>query len=349
MRLSGLILVLCSLAPALASAQTAHLTGRVLDLDTRRGLPGANVFLSGTVRGSASHADGSYAFTTDLLGQVELVASLIGYSAGTERITLQPGDTLRVDLYLGAIELAMDEVQVEARQSRQWRSDLRRFEELFLGVTANGRRADIENPEILDFATTGSRFTASAQAPLIVLNEALGYRMTLLNLQFQSQGSAWGWQSPIRYEDLPSASSRRVRRARQRAYQGSLRHFLASMVTRSSRENGFLIHPVERPGNWTRSRPLDEEALANLVTADSSSSSWLFVSALPLQITYRREKDPRPGHRGDDQVSWIVLNKVSVRVDARGRPLEARPITRYGYWDWERTADLLPHDYVPEE
>lgn len=342
-------LALVILLPSLAHAQTAHLVGRVIDSETRYGLPGANVFLSGTVRGAASNPDGTFTFTTDLLGQVELVASLVGYAADARRIELAPGDTLHVDLFLAPVALAMEEVRVEGSHSRRWRSDLRTFEQQFLGVTANGRRADIENPEILDFATNGTRFTASARAPLVVMNEALGYRMTLLKLEFQSQGSAWGWQSPIRYEDLPSATSRRVRRARRRAYQGSLRHFLASMVAGTSRDEGFVVHTVEQPGHWTRGGALDEDALANLVSLDHASSSWLIVSALPLQVTYRREKDPRPGHRGDDQVSWIVFNNVSVRVDARGRSLEARPVTRYGYWDWERTADLLPHDYILEE
>ena len=343
-----LLVLALALVAVPARPQTAHLAGRVTDARTGEALPGANVFLSGTVRGSATDADGAFAFTTDVLGDVEVVASLLGYDARTAPLSLAPGDTLRLSLSLVPSTSVLGEARVEGRVSREWRSALALFEDLFFGDSPNGRRARLETPEVLDFDRDGDRLSATTRAPLVVYNEALGYRMTLLNLRFRSDDDGWGWKSPLRYEDLPTATSEAVQSRREETYRGSLRHFLAALVVGRTHEEGFRVRHARSPGFRARGAPMTPEGLQALVTPDTSRAGWQVTTATPLQVHYVREHDPRPGVREREQISWITLDALSVRVDGRGRTLDGRPVTRYGYWDWERAADLLPDDYDPQ-
>ena len=49
-----------------------------------------------------------------------------------------------------------------------------------------------------------------------------------------------------------------------------------------------------------------------------------------------------------NQLSILKLLKRSVRLDLTGEVIDRFGITTYGYWSWERTADLVPINYDPK-
>lgn len=336
------------LIAAPAWGQPSVITGRVVDADDGMGLPGANVFISGTTRGTATAADGSFTLRTPLSGDIELVASVLGYDARARRLRLAPGDTLRVRLVLSETRLSLGEVEVEGWLSDEWRTHMEQFQAEFLGRTPNGRQAQFENAWVLDLERRGRVLSATSRAPLVIRNNALGYRMTLLDLLFEDDGSTLGWVSPVLFENLPSFTTPEVQAARLKAYNGSLRHFLTALVAGRTYEEGFEVRPAEVAGVVSRAEPLSSRDLARLLSADSTTASWRLVSVSPLQIRYAYESSERPGRLGEDQISWITIDDLFVDIDAQGRMLHSRPLTRYGYWDWERTADMLPSDYSPD-
>lgn len=72
-----------------------------------------------------------------------------------------------------------------------------------------------------------------------------------------------------------------------------------------------------------------------------------------LQVVYDREKEEgeflsyinerhRPPRK---QVSAITLHAPSVTVDSRGRYYDEFLIQTFGYWSYERLADMLPYEY----
>ena len=48
----------------------------------------------------------------------------------------------------------------------------------------------------------------------------------------------------------------------------------------------------------------------------------------------------------DAQTSWIKLEADSVFIDSEGRYFDQFKINMFGYWSWERLADMLPYEYV---
>lgn len=72
-----------------------------------------------------------------------------------------------------------------------------------------------------------------------------------------------------------------------------------------------------------------------------------------LEVTYLNEfEDSRylrfigKNRAVDAQTSWIKLESDSVFIDFEGRYFDQFKINMFGYWSWERLADMVPYEYV---
>lgn len=88
-----------------------------------------------------------------------------------------------------------------------------------------------------------------------------------------------------------------------------------------------------------------------------TETEYIFQFPKYLQIVYDREKEERQFLESignytrlpDKQVSAITLNSPSVTIDHKGRHVGDYTIETFGYWSFERLADLLPNEYeVPD-
>lgn len=109
-------------ASAQAQGQTGAIAGTVVD-DEGSPLPGANLTIAGTQRGTSTDPEGRY-----VLGNLEpdtytLRASFIGYRTYEERVTVAAGDTTRVDVTLRPDAAQLDELVVVG-YGQQERQDL---------------------------------------------------------------------------------------------------------------------------------------------------------------------------------------------------------------------------------
>jgi TonB-dependent receptor len=90
-----------------------NVAGRVIDVDTKDYLPGANVMLEGTTFGSATDRSGIYRIPNIAPGTYTLVVSYIGYQDKSVEITIgDQGYTLTQDVEIKASEVKMQEVQI---------------------------------------------------------------------------------------------------------------------------------------------------------------------------------------------------------------------------------------------
>ena len=91
------------------------ITGRVVDTDTKEGIPFANVFFEGTTLGASSDIDGYYELKVKKLNDT-LSASAIGFE--TQKKAIQLDSSLQeVNFYLGGSALTLDEVVVIAGEN----------------------------------------------------------------------------------------------------------------------------------------------------------------------------------------------------------------------------------------
>ena len=185
-----------------------------------------------------------------------------------------------------------------------------------------------------------------------------------------------------KFEDEPIdwENNRRI------AYEGSLRHFLRAIcetyhvtegnlddrtykmnttdifdgkVTvdykdrRRLEQEGFYVLGIDNPF-WEFLPPVRNLVNTNqfLIKTDQPSEMYLKFPEY-LEITYNKEvedqnylrfiEEDRPGKK---QTSWLKLESDSVLIDIEGRYFETFKLHYYGYWAWERLADMLPYEYT---
>ncbi len=145
LRLLSLFLVACGFATG-AWAQTGVIRGTVRDAGGGP-LPGVNVTLGGTPRGTATDTDGRYRLAHLPPGAYTVAASAVGFRREERRVTLAPGDTLTVDFTLREIVLRSGEVVVTAARRGQLSSTVPASL-----TTLTPRELDVRNVVALDDA-----------------------------------------------------------------------------------------------------------------------------------------------------------------------------------------------------
>lgn len=367
--LAGLMILIGSWS-AVRAQQATSLTGRVLDATTDESLPGVNVFIAGTTFGTASDTEGHFEMALPPRLEFEVVASMVGYKTVvlTVKTAALPEGGLLIRLHPETIEL--DAVEVVAEHPREWQRNLERLNNLLFSSTAYGRKCEILNPEVLDLSyddAAGDLYAVASQ-PLEIENRALGYRIVIHGASLQGNENHLQWGGKFQFTELEPKNKRERRKwadARKRAYRGSTRHFLASVVKGSLEDTGFKAYYVEQPGLMTTGRPVYEmrmhprdKAPPALIVEGPEDETWLMNFSGTVYVSFN-EEEPREYiayHKEvhglsraaqPEQSSWLSLTKGGTVIDAFGNDYVSYALEEYGYWGWERMGEQLPYDYQP--
>ncbi len=350
--------IFCCALPLLAQqTQHATLTGRVTDDSTSVPLANVNIYIANSTLGANTNDDGIFEIRNIPLGNYDVVASRIGYLLYTIRTTLLEPRKREIQIRLKPANVEMTEVVVSAPDPTEWKKELSRFTELFLGTTQNAKGCRITNPEVLDFKTEGEDvFVATARQPVEIENLAMGYHLTFYLKSFKMEGDVMTFEGLPKFSELRPASPKTKElwnENRMRAFRGSMRHFLMSLFKKELDKSGYAIFHLEflGVGNVSSNRKLLVE---NEVLFDSPTATMktLRFSGF-LEVEYWKGPESgynlllKPGSTG--QVSWFTLNYLAVGISDRGFINEAFPTKVYGYWSWRRVGDMLPLDFEPEQ
>lgn len=251
------LLLLFFLLPAIAFGQVT-ITGKVVNHANGKPVANATVFLNNTTTGAKTTATGMFSLKNVKAGKYDLVISLPGFDAYKQTINAE-NDHLSVaaiNLYAKAKKAntpAEDERNNYARY-------LSLFKEEFLGTSAAAKESKITNPEVLDlkYDEKTSTLTASADEPLVITNSILGYNVKYLLKDFTLNNGAERTSSFSGYaffEKLRGTvkQEQEWQNRREEAYEGSLPHFLRSIIAGDVDRQGFkaqlLPANTERPAD----------------------------------------------------------------------------------------------------
>lgn len=347
--------------------QYGTVTGFVYDKQTGEPIENVSVFLNNTTRGDASNKTGNYVIPKVLPGRYTLVASMMGFETQKTTINVLAGKTVTHDFKLDTKIFKYKPLEVTGKEAKQWKKDLKRFKELFIGLSKFARQCEIQNPEIIDFGRRPDRaFTASANIPLKLINKALGYDIEFSLEFFIVTETELKYSGETRFVELVPKDEKeqdKWRNNRLKAYAGSMRHFLTTVISgRSTDDEDFSVFALSECPNFII---LGDQKPRSSIKPEIQIESGFqpYEKRLSfrgcLQIQYNKER-AETGYlysiSGQDasklrsivQTSWAELIDPSVSVDIRGNLLYRDVIKKYGYWAWERFGDLLPMDYVPE-
>ena len=351
---AGVLVLLCSVLAQ--QKPQGSVVGRVLDDSTSTPLSNVNVYIANTTLGGSTDSNGRFEIRNIPLGSYEIVASILGYCVSSSRVVVKEGGTKAVELRLKPTSLEVSEVLISAPDPSEWRKQLQRFKDLFLGTTPFSKECTLMNGENLDFVENEPiSFAATARAPLKIENVALGYHIEFVLKVFKVVNDVMTVEGLPRYTEMkPSseAESKRWRENRMHAYRGSLRHFLTCLFRKELTRSGFAAHELG-------SLQLDQQVMSRkIVTEDEilqdNSADYKTVAFRGyLEVEYAGEVDAgfnllrKSGTIA--QVSWLALNTYTITITERGLIDESFPTKTWGYWAWKRTADALPLDFEPDQ
>lgn len=105
----GMVMVFFGAVTALGQGTVE---GTVTEKGTEEPMPGVNVVIQGTNIGASTNADGEYVIRSIPQGSQVIEARFIGYKVVRKNVDVVSGETVTVNLQLGATSLEMDEIIV---------------------------------------------------------------------------------------------------------------------------------------------------------------------------------------------------------------------------------------------
>lgn len=245
--LSTLVL---SLITFLAAAQNS-VSGRVIDSLTRQPVSFANVYFAGTTAGTITSEDGRFVLRGFPSGKYDLTASFVGYHPA-QRSLVFDNSTHEVTLVLLEKTTQLQEVVVRPNNSNRVH-DMYTFKNGFLGRSQNASSTRIKNEDDVDFDFENQLFNAFCRRPLEVINDALGYRVIydLQLFEIDYKTNRMSYLGIPRFENLSDKIKPRWRRERERAYYGSMMHFI-HLLKNGSMGDDFDVYEFFRKPNPQR-------------------------------------------------------------------------------------------------
>jgi hypothetical protein len=340
-----------------AASDKSTIKGRIIDGTNNDPLPFVNVFLSNTTYGSATDLDGNFEIKNISPGIYDMIVTRIGYKMRTYQVTLTHPQQVSYEIRLYLQPIAGEEIRVVAKEPKEWKSQLEKFCDIFLGRTLNASQCRFLNPEVLDFEINPNTNELIAYSDSIVRieNRALGYRLHLLLKEFRGSDTFSLYMFYPRFEPLPEKEYREAETwatNRKWAYFGSFKHFLSALARDRLEQEHFVIFTSSTPRlDDRRSRRIDAKDLHLQPSTSIPGAKRLEFSGY-LKVVYTGVAHKGTGYyihelKSIYPVSFMKLNLQYVLIDTLGNNLSPLGITKYGWWDEQRVADLLPLDYIP--
>jgi hypothetical protein len=144
---------------------------------------------------------------------------------------------------------------------------------------------------------------------------------------------------------------------RQKAYKGSILHFMRSIHKKELREEGFEIQFLISYNNNSKDTafvPKNIYAALNYEKNDSTQTVEFSPNQPTIGVLFTKEK-PAAGYfednsSGSKDFQFSILSfapSKSFIIEQNGYYFEQNDISISEYWTWEKVADQLPYDYEP--
>ena len=307
--------------------------GTVLENKTRNPII-ATIYFNGTFVGTQSDLNGNFELDVSKNASRPLTISSIGYYSVT-LTSFSTNKPLIISMTPKVYEVK--EVVISSKSLvMKRRANLNLFKNVFLGTTANARNCKIINENDITFNYDSDRDTLKAFAsnPLLIVNRALGYKMTyyLDRFEYTKRDRSMLFTGTLIFtEDLADEETnmRLYERRRKNAYLGSRMHFFRALWADKLTSTGFIVK--NSIGNSLFYKDIVEES------SPYSQNNYIkyLKSNEKLSILYYTK------------LSYIVFNKEKVDFDKDGFfDKTGMSISWEGEMMDQRVGDMLPYTYI---
>jgi len=219
-----------------------QVSGIVVDAQSGKPVNKASVFINNTSLGAITNEKGEFNLEGIAPGFAELVIYREGYSLFKSSLRIQSDKLFKLNLKLSQVDASTK--PAKSKQDAEYKMNLQWFERALLGESANAALCRITYPKTMQLVRSGDMIEASSLEPLIIENNALGYKITCYMQEFKADVETVNFQGAIRFDTVATKEIEQKRmweRNRLIAYWGSSRHFFQTLVSRTSTQEGFLL------------------------------------------------------------------------------------------------------------
>ncbi len=355
------ILLLITSSFAFSQGNYFIVTGKVILASTKQPLQGASVFAQNTTLGTATDAEGNFKlYLPD--GGHSIAVTFTGYNTESRRVSNSDANDRYIVFELSEREKQLEEVAVVATSEVKdgWNKYGQFFINKFIGQTTNSTANILKNPEVLKFyySKKRNRLKVLAAEPLLIQNNALGY-----NIKYALDSFAYEYNTevsvytgyPLFEEQITTDTIQKIKwnLAREKAYKGSVLHFMRSLYNQQLKEEGFEVQFLVNNNDKETSIALKDAYKALNYSKDDST---LLVEIKPNQprvgVIYLKEKPSElytmlnPDEPAEFQFSVVgFLPDQSIGIERNGYYFDQEDLTMDAYWSWDKVGDLLPYNY----
>lgn len=328
------------------SAFAQIITGFVSDEKTKRRLSNAIVYFDGTFTGTATDKNGHFIFDISKYPSMPVIISSGGYfSVRIDVITPEKP----VQIYLKPKIFESVKIEGKSKEEQKVKTEnLKLFKSTFLGKTYNARFCEIINEDdIILIADENDTLKAFASNPILIYNEALGYKASYYLDEFilNTKDENFFFSGNILFnEDMAAkdVNNHKYIKKREDAYLKSRTYFFRSLWENKLESAGFIVKNA-----------LNEDLDYSKIVIDKGDSGKYLKH-------FERINNPE---QEDIPSTYIIFREKEVFYDSWGR-LDRSCITEFslrndvyfdknGYFDSseitfrgklanQRLADLLP-------
>jgi hypothetical protein len=337
--------------------------GKAFDDSTKMPLDGASVVCENTTRGTFTDRDGNFGIQLPMGGH-NLIISFSGYESTSIRVSSANDNQDYPEIRLKKKDKSLQDVVIQASNEvvNGWEKHGKEFQQYFLGSTPNASLCMITNPEILKFyfSKKKNRLKVKAEEPVIIVNNALGYkiqyRLDSFIYEYNTKASSYNGSAFYIETDTTEAQKGIWKVNREKAYYGSRLHFMRCYYDSTLSENNFTITAIETDSmsGKTAQEPINNPYDSTFYGVINGSEKEILLigkylieyTGAPMEKSYlQANKYPLSAK---EQLSTIELLDGFV-INENGFFYEQKMFVNSGYWAWKNLADQLPYDYWPEE
>lgn len=356
------------LSVSISAAQTS-LSGIVTDKETGEPIFGAHIFIENSTVGAISDPDGKYLIKNIRGTNLTIVVSHASYSPQSYLLKHKN----RLNFQLKAKTQQLSDFELEDRIDRQWKRFYKQFEAAFFGKTHNADYVTVKNPWVMDLAKSSKDELSGYSVDLLQIdNHALGYHVEFLVEDFLAVADKVSYGGKPLFTAMEAKNPQEQAlwdQNRATAYYGSKRHFLYALTNQRLAEEGFEVYTAsfdQKFGNFqTEDKVIEEDIYQNGVLNFKDFLKVVYTKEQPEKgfikdnSSYKRVNISganrsrnqgiyKLGNRSDFkfQVSYLFIRSSrGASVNLQGFLSNPKVLLEYGYWSWERVAELLPYEY----
>ncbi len=361
-----LLCLLLAINWSVNAQESFRIYGTVTDGSTGETLPQASVFMAETTYGVVTDPEGNFELIVPTEGTYDLIVRFVGFETYGLNLRLIDDKEIKLDVALQPEDRDLGSFTLMAQKDAQWRQNLETFKRLFLGTSKNADRSKILNEEAIDFYLDKKNniLYGFASEAIRIENKVLGYDIEYFLEEFylDNRNNLTTYIGFTVFNEMEPRNNRQLRKweeERTLAYKGSAHHFFVSLFSGIWEREGYQVQQAKDITSLGRVLDPSIVDLSKFMTYKGNGSAKSLKFSDFLYITYLNERESQrykeyqgkfSGKR-QEQVSWIELNPQSTEIvfDKAGYIYNPLSYYTFGYWGFEKVADLVPINYRPRQ